>query len=176
MLSRYLKRPSADKNKSNGFTIVQLDGYTIEGIVNIESITGDDNVQTSQFIGSPITVSERGSRLPYTFSIDVVITETEQGRTVEEQIEDLLKLRAKQQPLNVYWTGLTKYGVEKLNILDYSAEEYKEYAEVTLNCEEVIEYDVDINIQTPEQAFLSQYTLTGDFNPVVGFVSAIEGL
>lgn len=161
MLSRYLQRPPVNKNESDNFTLVQLDGYTIEGIVDIDGITCSDNVQTTQFLGSAITVSERGSRNPYSFSINIVIMKTQGGRTIDEQVTEILKLREKNEPISIYWTGLTKYGIEKLNILDYSADEYKEYVEINLNCDEVIEYDIKIKDQTPEEAFFSQYTPGG---------------
>lgn len=148
-MNRYL-------NNINDADFVKLiiENKTIRGLVNIDGIYCDDNVQTSQFTGSPISVSERGSRGIYSFSVNITVIDTDQ-HSLEKQIKDILELRALNKPLKLEFPTLNKYSIKKMNIIDYTAEEYENYAEITLSCEEVIEYDIEHIEYTDEQSYMN---------------------
>lgn len=168
MASKYLYNVN-DEN----FVLLRLENYTFRGVVTIEDISGSDGVQTTSFLGTPVNVSERGYRRPYNFTISLILVNNNL-LTVDEQITSILELRQLNKPLDFYFEKFVKYGIRKVNIIDYTASEYKNYAEVSLTCDEVIEYDVTIlNLTDTSDYYYNGTTVIQDLSEFTTLVGVI---
>lgn len=150
---------SMELNKDEAL-IFKLNGLEVSNVVEVPSIDCDENVETLQFIGSKITVSERGSRLPYQFEIDIKLFKSH--TKYDTMWLDIQLLRQLREPLEVIFKPLNEHNIEKLNILSYNETDYATYKEIVLSCEEFIEYDRNLKFLTDEtvtQQKLLEFTL-----------------
>lgn len=151
----------------------------IKGVVEVSGLSCDENVITSQMVGSSLSLVQRSYRKPYAFSITMYILKQDAG-TAMSQIESLRQdmlpldisiIRTSAEPTgdmmsqwvnnmtgNIFQSTeimeediLGKYGISQVNLVSFSASEEQDLITLDLSMEEYIVYDGDNILIEPEQ-------------------------
>lgn len=152
----------------------------VNAVVELSSITCDENVDTGQFVGSSESYVDRNKRRPYAFSVTLYVLKQHANtvmahlRNVRNNMKpaDISILRYSAEPpgsMLSQWannmTGgifsgdpevvaedlLEKYGITQANIMSFSASEEHDMLMIELSMEEFIIYDLDYEMIESEQ-------------------------